>query len=138
MIRYTESSKGLDAEMLAGFFEGWSNPPSPETHLQILQRSAHVVLALDHDAGRAVGFINAISDGVLCAHIPLLEVLPSHRRRGIGTVLVKRMLAWLRPLYMIDLLCDADVQPFYESCGMKRMSGMMVRNPDWNRAIVDG
>jgi hypothetical protein len=29
---------------------------------------------------------------------------------------------------MVDLLCDPELQPFYESLGMHRATGMMVRN----------
>jgi ribosomal protein S18 acetylase RimI-like enzyme len=128
MITYTESLAGLEASQLQGFFVGWPNPPTPATHLKILQGSSHVVLALE-DA-RVIGFINAVSDGVLTAYIPLLEVLPEYQGQGIGTELVRRLLERLRTLYMIDVLCDPEVQPFYERSGMMRASGMIVRNYD--------
>ena len=73
--------------------------------------------------------MNAISDGELAAHIPLLEVLPEHRHRGIGTELVRRMLDKLDGLAMIDLTCDAELVPYYERFGMLRVSGMVMRNP---------
>ena len=38
------------------------------------------------------------------------------------------MLERLRELYMIDLLCDPPLQPFYERLGMQRAHGMLVRN----------
>ena len=63
-------------------------------------------LALDGDA--VVGFVTAASDGVLSAFIPLLEVLPAYRDRGIGAELVRRLLGQLDDLYMVDLCCDAD------------------------------
>jgi len=34
----------------------------------------------------------------------------------------------LSHLYAIDLLCDADVQPFYAQLGMKPATGMLHRN----------
>jgi predicted N-acetyltransferase YhbS len=77
-----------------------------------------------------VGYITAISDGVLSAYIPLLEVLPGWRGQGIGSVLVRRMLEALKHLYMIDLLCDEDVQPFYALHGMKSATGMCLRDYD--------
>jgi hypothetical protein len=40
------------------------------------------------------------------------------------------MLEELRHLYMIDLLCDATLQPFYEKLGMQRVPGMCLRNYD--------
>ncbi len=126
MIQYQTSLEGIRADQLEGFFVGWPNPPTPATHLEILKRATHVVLAMDGSS--VVGFVTAISDGMLCAYIPLLEVLPSHQHRGIGSELMHRMLETLRGIYMIDLLCDPDLQAFYSRVGMEESSGMLVRN----------
>lgn len=127
MITYTTSLTDLTADYLrGGFFAGWPNPPTPETHLKLLHGSDHVILARDGD--QVIGYITAISDGVLAAYIPHLEVLPAYRGQGIGSELVRQMLDKLRHLYMIDLMCDTDVQPFYERLGMRRYSGMIYRN----------
>ncbi|MFO0983047.1 MAG: GNAT family N-acetyltransferase [Planctomycetota bacterium] len=128
-IRYVDHLAGIAAVQLEGFFVGWPNPPSPATHLELLNRSDAIELALDDDdRARVVGFITAISDGVLSACIPLLEVLPECRGNGIGRELVKRMLARLQHLYMVDLSCDARLQPFYASLGFRPATGMMLRN----------
>lgn len=123
---YTTSLDGISPEMLTGFFDGWPNPPSKENHLKLLQNSYKVVLALDHN--RVVGFITAISDGVISAYIPLLEVLPDYKNIGIGKELVKRMLEELQDHYMVDLMCDDELQPYYEKFGMIKSKGMVVRN----------
>ena len=130
MIVYVESADSLIPEQLAGFFVDWPNPPSSETHLRILVGSDHVVLAIDEESKRLVGFVTAISDGVLSAYIPLLEVLPAYQGRGIGSELMRRMLAKLRGLYMVDLLCDPDLQPFYAWLGMLPATGMRIRHRD--------
>ena len=126
-VRYTTSLDGVTAEQLEGFFEGWPNPPSPARHLQLLHGSAHVVLAIEAGSDRVLGFINALSDGTLSAFVPLLEVRPECRRHGIGSELVRRMLDRLADHYSIDLMCDADVMPFYERLGLSRMGGMAIR-----------
>lgn len=105
---------------------GWPNPPSAAVHLRILQGSYKVWLAFDGDL--VVGFITAISDGVLAAFIPNLEVTPDYQGQGIGTELVRRMLASLEHLYSIDLMCDDDVVPFYERLGLQAAGGMVIRN----------
>jgi ribosomal protein S18 acetylase RimI-like enzyme len=128
MIGYVTSPDDITAGMLSGFFVGWPNPPSPETHLSFLRNSRFVVLAVDREANRVVGFINAVSDGVLSAYIPLLEVLPECQGRGIGTELVNRMLEQCAGLYMVDTTCDAELQGFYARCGMQPSTGMMLRN----------
>lgn len=129
MIVYTDALDGVQAEQLKGFFVGWPNPPSAETHLRILQGSAAVVLAKEAD-GQVIGFITAVSDGVLSAYIPLLEVLPAYQHQGVGGELVKRMLEKLRELYMVDLICDAEMEPFYTRFGMRPYHAMFIRNYD--------
>ncbi len=130
-VVYTDALDDITVDRLrGGFFDGWPDPPSPETHLKILRGSDHVVLALDRDTGAVIGFITAISDGVSAAYIPHLEVLKAYRGEGIGSELVRRMLAQLSHLYMIDLVCDADVQPFYARLGMRPYTAMSYRNYD--------
>ena len=133
-IHYTNDLAGVIATSLSGFFEGWPDPPTPETHLDVLRGSHTVWLAIDGE--QVVGFITAVSDGVLSAYIPLLEVLSTHRGRGIGTELVRRMLDSLDHLYMIDLMCDEEVQPFYEDLGMRKGVGMLRRNYDHQRGAA--
>ncbi|MCA9259473.1 MAG: GNAT family N-acetyltransferase, partial [Planctomycetales bacterium] len=128
MIYYRQSLEGVQPTHLVGFFDGWPNAPSPNTHLQILRGSSEVVLALDSETPQVVGYVTAITDGVLSAYIPLLEVLPTHRRRGIGSELLHQMLLRLDRLYMIDLVCDCDLKDFYKRVGMIEQSAMSLRN----------
>lgn len=128
MIEYQESLDSISADQLDGYFVGWPNPPSPEMHLRILEKADYVVVALDRETNRVVGFINAITDHILTAHIPLLEVLPEYQGRGIGSELVRRLLTRLAGLYMIDLQCDPSVMPFYDRLGMQRCTGMTKRD----------
>ena len=130
MINYTFTTEGISPEQLKGFFDGWLNPVSPETHLRLLRNSDEIVLAIDRETKRVVGFITAITDHVLSAYIPLLEVSPEYRGRGIGKELVDSMLARLGDLYMVDLICDQELQAFYAKRGMVEATGMMMRNYD--------
>ena len=128
MIRYQTTTDDIDRGMLLGYFNGWPDPPSPDTHLAILNGSDHVVLAMEENPRRVVGFITTLSDGVSCAYIPHLEVITDRQDRGIGSELVRRLREALREIYMIDLLCDDDVIPFYEGLGFQRGGGMAIRN----------
>ena len=128
MIRYTASTEGLTPEAVRGFFEGWPSPPSPERHIEILEASYAVVLAVDDDAGRVVGFVTAISDGVLAAYIPLLEVLPEYRGNGIGRVLMETILSRLDGLYMVDLVATPGRESFYERLHFRGARAMVHRD----------
>jgi len=125
-IQYIEQVENISPKMLSGFFQGWPNPPSPAKHLLILQGSFKVWLAID--SGDCVGFINAISDGIFSAFIPLLEVLPEYQGQGIGTELVRLMQSSLAEQYSLDVVCDAEVVPFYEKLGYNRLHAMSKRN----------
>ncbi len=124
----TGSLDGIEPAALdGGFWEHWPSHPSPERHLDLLRGSRAVALAVAAD-GTVVGFANAVGDGVLSAYIPLLEVLPEYRGRGIGTKLVRHLIDALEPCYMIDVACDDDVVPFYEQLGFQRGTAMLRRD----------
>lgn len=112
-IIYSRDMGDVTEEMLGGFFEGWKKDVSPAAHLQILRSSYRAFVAYDTDINRVVGFITAISDGVLCAYIPLLEVLPSHRGKRVGTWLLRLMRKELGSLYMLDICHDEELTAFY-------------------------
>lgn len=127
-IAYTDEVESVSAEQLSGFFAGWPNHADPEAHLEILRGSHAIWLAFD--GNRCVGFVNALSDGVFYAYIPLLEVLPDYRGKGIGKELVTRMLESLSDMYAIDIVCDESVASFYDKLGLSRCVGMVKRNYD--------
>lgn len=128
MIEYVTSAADIRAEQLQGFWVGWPSPPSPQTHLRLLQQSDHIALAVDSETRRVVGFITAVSDRTLFAYIPLLEVLPEYQGQSIGQALVERMMEQLSGYYHVSLTCDPPLQPFYERMGMQRTPAMLKVN----------
>ena len=129
-IFYQESLSGIESTSLQGFFEGWPKRPSPSTLFRLLKGGDHVVLAVDQSSGMVVGFVTALSDGVLTAYIPLLEVLPNYQGIGIGSELMNRMLKVLEELYMVDLVCDPGLEGFYSRFGFSAAFGMSIRRYD--------
>ena len=120
----------IEAADLAGFFVGWPNPPSPGAHRRLLEGSGAFVVAVEPGTTRVVGYATALTDGILSAYISHLEVLPEFRGRGIGSNLVRALLERIGDLYMIDVVCDEDVQPFYERLGLQRWNAMIRRKYD--------
>ena len=125
-ITYKEAIDGVGPEDLQGFFVGWPGPPTPQGHIEILQGSDLLVLALS-EKHKVIGFVTAITDGVSCAYISHLEVLPEWQGKGVGSELMRRMLAKLEAIRTIDLICDEDVRGFYERLGFKAGRGMLIR-----------
>ena len=125
MITYSSDINKITVQNLDGFFVGWAKPLTPEQHYNHLSKCASFVVALDGQ--RIVGFISALSDGLGCAFIPLFEVLPDYQKQGIGTELMRRMLEILKDISAVDLMCDENVQGFYERFGMKKLCGMGIR-----------
>lgn len=125
-FRFSWDTDSIRVEQLAGdFFEGWPRRPDAAEHLRILRDSAHALVAME--AGRAVGFVTALSDGGFAASIPLVEVIAIHRRRGVGTELVRRMLDALRDHTVVDVLCDERLVGFWSQFGMIQVVGMARR-----------
>jgi len=129
MIRYTTSIESVaEADLEGPFFDGWSNPPDQATHLALLRGSDHVVLARHEGDDQIVGFATAITDGVLSAFIPFVEVVGEYRQRGIGSELVRRIIEAVGPIYAIDAVCDPDLQPFYRHLGLEAGHAVMLRD----------
>ncbi|HEU5353150.1 MAG TPA: GNAT family N-acetyltransferase [Actinocrinis sp.] len=127
-IRYTDDMASLTADRLRGFFVDWPTAPSPQQHLAVLRGSHRAIVAIDEATDEVVGFVTMISDGVLTAFIPWLEVLPSHQARGIGSGLVARVLEGAERFYSVDLLCDAPLQEYYKRFGMVAVPGMTIHH----------
>lgn len=127
VLHYQDHLQGIQVQMLEGFFQGFLQPPSPTDHLRLLQNSQYIYLAVNWEEGQVVGFVTAITDRVLAAYIPLLEVLPKYQGQGIGRTLMGKIFHKLKHLSMVDCTCDEQVQSFYEKMGMRRHPGMMIR-----------
>ena len=119
----------LSDKMLTGFFVGWPTPPSPKVLSKLIRNSTYSIVAIDEAQDRCVGYVTALSDGILFGYVSSLEVLPEFQGQGIGQELVARMLKKLSNVYSVDIVCDPDVQPFYEKCGLRRCASMVTRNP---------
>ena len=130
-ITYTDDLSALTEGHLGAFFVGWPAAPSPAQHLAVLRGSHRAIVARDAAPGadgRVVGFITMISDGVLTAFIPWLEVLPGYQGRGIGSELVRRILEGAERFYSVDMLCDEPLQQYYGRFGMQAVPGMTLRH----------
>lgn len=131
MIKYNVNGR-ITAGELGPFFQGWKSPPSAETRSKLLEGSDLVVTA--REEGRLVGFLTAISDGVMHAFISLVEVLEGHQRKGIGRELVKLAISHFKGYYDVVLITDPDKGAFYKRLGFKEIYGMHIRDFTYENA----
>jgi len=129
MMEYRDDVTTLSTNQLAGgLFREWPTLPSDDLLLAHLRGAELAIVAVDVQSGQVIGLVSAIGDGVFASFVPLLEVVPAYRGRGVGAELVRRVLARLGDRYSIDLVCDADLVPFYERLGGTPGTAVMWRN----------
>ena len=114
-ITFDAVLEGIDwerakADLAADAFD---NGRSAEALRRSFESSQHVAFARDGD--RVVGMARMLSDGVCNAYVVDVWTHSAHRRKGIGSTLM-RMLAEQVPGQHIGLQAD-DAQEFYRSLG---------------------
>ena len=77
---------------------------------------ANSVVRLAFDGEQLVGAARAITDGVRCAAVFDVCVLPSHRGRGIGRMVMRSLVDALAGQFVI-LTCDGPLQKLYGEVG---------------------
>lgn len=114
-----------------------SGPPSPEQYfalyettgwnkdyqvtaeqlLQAVKNSQFVVAAWEGE--RLVGFGRVLTDGVMHAMIYEMIIHPDYQGRGIGTQIIRKLIAWCdeHKIHDVQLFCARGKRGFYEKNG---------------------
>ena len=96
----------------------WSSAQKPELLHKALLASHSLFTAWE--STRLVGLGNAISDGYLVVYYPHLLVLPEYRGQGIGTELMRQLMARYGGFHQHILVADGRALDFYRKCGFER------------------
>ena len=96
----------------------WSSAGKPAELRDALMNSHSLLTAWD--GHRLVGLGNTISDGHLVVYYPHLLVDPDYQRQGIGTELMRRLMANYKGFHQHVLIADGRVIDFYTKCGFTR------------------
>lgn len=78
------------------------------------------------DAGQLVGAGRALADGIDCAYLGDVAVLPSHQGLGIGKAIVAELVTLAKGHRKILLYTAPDNEAFYRNLGFKRMTMAMA------------
>lgn len=104
--------------------------------LRALEKSSLVISAWDDQ--KLVGLIRALTDGETIAYIQDILVFPGYQKQGVGSQLMRQMLAALKGIRQIMLMTDLgeanlSLHDWYRSFGFKSLE-------DWGTigfAIID-
>ena len=109
----------------------FAGPPSPGWWRRVRPRSLGGVTA--HDGDELVGFVNVVTDGALHAFLLDTAVRATHRRRGIGTRVVRRAAERARAADCEWLHVDYEeaLSDFYiRACGFRTTAAGVIRLTD--------
>jgi aralkylamine N-acetyltransferase len=120
------SSAPTDA--IVGLYQAggwWDEDPANRSVIPQMIRGSFCFLVAREGDGRIVGMGRVISDGVSDAYIQDVVVLESHRGRGIGREIVRRLterclearIGW------VGLVAEPGTRAFYEPLGFRALAG---------------
>jgi len=78
------------------------------------------------DGDQLVGFARVISDRHFHAYVEDVMVHPAYQHKGIGSLILARLLEALSTVETVTLFCKADLVPFYEQQGFRAFPEQMV------------
>lgn len=90
------------------------------------------------DNGKLVGVGRVLADGVDCAYICDIAVLPSHQGTGLGKQIVSHLVELSRGHRKIILYAVPGKEGFYRKLGFKRMTTAMAIFDDQAGALARG
>ena len=118
-ITYAETRDVAADEVVALYTAlGWSSAKKPDALYAGLLASHALVVA--RERSRLVGLGNAISDGHLVVYFPHLLVHPDYQGRGVGSALMRLLMAKYEGFHQQALLADGRAIEFYRKIGFKR------------------
>jgi len=79
-----------------------------------------------HENGKLVGVGRALADGVDCAYICDIAVMPSHQGTGLGQQIVAKLVHLSRGHRKIILYAVPGKEGFYRKLGFRRMRTAMA------------
>lgn len=88
--------------------------------------------------GKLVGVGRVLADGVDCAYICDIAVLPSHQGTGLGKQIVRHLVDLSRGHRKIILYAVPGKEGFYRKLGFKRMTTAMAIFDDQAGALARG
>jgi len=122
---HTHRARPIPAEAVQRLYDhaGWWPDRSVEDIARVLATGPAVGAWAVADV---VGFARAVADGPLRAYIEDVVVQAAYRRRGVGALLVERLLRELAPVETVSLFCAEELTPFYQAHGFRATTQVVM------------
>lgn len=114
------TTKDISIEQILPIYKAneWSSAEKPEELFKALTNSHNLVTAWEGDT--LVGLANAISDGYLVVYYPHILVHPDHQGKGIGRLLVEKLMELYEGFHMQSLTAKSKAVNFYLKLGFDK------------------
>lgn len=123
-IEWKQTTDGVDWVELEAMYRAAPLGSKNAAQLAMAFGNSRFVL-FAYDAGRLVGAGRALADGVDCAYLCDVALLPTHQGRGVGQALVERLLTQVRGHRKVILYSVPGKESFYARFGFRRMKTAM-------------
>jgi len=134
---WSDSLDDLDWEELAALYRAAPLGNKDPADLRLAFKNSRF-RCLVRDGGRLVGAGRGLADGVDCAYLCDIAVLPSHQGTGLGKAIVDQLLELSRGHKKILLYAVPGKEPFYRKFGFMRMRTAMAIFQDQAAALARG
>jgi len=134
-LLWKETLDGVDWEELSALYRAAPLGNKTAAELETAFTNSRYVLFVYEDE-RLAGAGRVLADGVDCAYIADVALLPSHQGRGLGKQIVARLVELSRGHRKILLYAVVGKEPFYARFGFRRMKTAMAifQNPEESHA----
>lgn len=124
-LEWKHSADALDWDELAALYR--AAPLGNKTPEQLRTAfSNSMYKCFIYEAGQLVGAGRALADGVDCAYLGDIAVMPSHQGTGLGKAIVGYLVEQTRGHKKILLYAVPGKEPFYKRFGFLRMTTAMA------------
>lgn len=106
---------------------GWEHRSADLERLEELIARSQVALVAVEEGTGVVGFVRALTDGLSNGYISMLAVRESHRKRGIGSELVRRCMGENPDMTWVLRAGRPGLSGFYEKLGFRQSSVALER-----------
>jgi ribosomal protein S18 acetylase RimI-like enzyme len=136
-VQWQTSTENLDWQELSALYQAAGmGPKSPTDLATAFGNSRFCVSVMDEE--KLVGAGRVLADGVDCAYICDVAVLPAYQGHGLGAAIMQRLVDASKGHRKIILYAVPGKERFYERFGFRRMRTAMAIFRDQDAAAERG